>query len=456
MLLLILDGLGDRPVPELGGRTPAEAAFTPNLDELARRGASGLHLPFGWGRAPSSELAHWSLFGYESFRFCGRAVLEALGAGLAVPERIPHLYAALRPSRVDHGEVWITGRATASDTADSRRLLSSLAPSVSDGIEFRLYPLVRGEAILTLTGAPTVEVTDTDPFFPHLHPWIRPLALAGAPDAVPVAGALERFLRSSREVLVAHQVNQARRRHGLPPLDVLTTKWGGVRHPLPPFADRVGCPGAAVTSSALYRGLAVLLGMTHVQPDPDPDLGADVARRLDLAVGLLAGQAAFVHVHTKAPDEAGHSKLPFAKRDALEALDAGLGPLLSLSERLVVAVTGDHATPSSGGVLHSGDPTPLVVAGPTVRPDGETSFGEQPAARGAFGVLRATDLLPLLLGYANRPRFLGHRPTTQDALALADRPTPLLLDAEADGTTPSSGAPEGPLSEEDPRPWPIS
>ncbi|MGH9022715.1 MAG: alkaline phosphatase family protein, partial [Acidimicrobiia bacterium] len=285
-------------------------------------------------------------------------------------------------------------------------------------------------------GADTAEVTDSDPFFAQLHPWIRPLALEGAPDAVPVAEALESFLRSSREVLVSHQVNRERQRRGLPPLDVLTTKWGGVRRPLPSFADRVGCSGAAVTSSALYRGLASLLGMTHVQPEANPDLGADIARRLELAVGLLDGQAAFVHVHSKAPDEAGHSKLPFAKRDVLEAIDTGLGPLVALSERAVVAVTGDHATPSSSGVLHSGDPTPFVVAGPTVRPDEQSTFGEETAARGAFGVLRAADLLPLLLGYANRPRFLGHRPTTHDALALADRPIPLRLDAKEAQNTP--------------------
>ena len=87
-VLVILDGLGDRPVPELGGRTPAEAARTPVLDELARRGASGWHIPLGPGRAPSSELAHWSLLGYEGQLFPGRAVLEGLGAGLEVPEGV--------------------------------------------------------------------------------------------------------------------------------------------------------------------------------------------------------------------------------------------------------------------------------------------------------------------------------------------------------------------------------
>jgi 2,3-bisphosphoglycerate-independent phosphoglycerate mutase len=126
-------------------------------------------------------------------------------------------------------------------------------------------------------------------------------------------------------------------------------------------------------------------------------------------------------------DEAGHSKRPFAKRDALAALDSGLGRLLELAERAVVCVTGDHATPPTGLVLHSGDPTPLVVAGGAVRPDDVEAFGEAHAARGAYGPLRAADVLPLLLGHADRARLLGHHPTPRDTPAWPDRPEPFTL-----------------------------
>ena len=127
IVLVILDGLGDRPQPALGGRTPAEAAATPHLDALARRGASGVHLPFGPGRAASSEVAHWALFGYQGMPFCGRAVLEALGEGVGVPEGVVHLYGALRPSEVRDGAVWITGRAGRGDAGDAAALLASVS-----------------------------------------------------------------------------------------------------------------------------------------------------------------------------------------------------------------------------------------------------------------------------------------------------------------------------------------
>ncbi len=140
---------------------------------------------------------------------------------------------------------------------------------------------------------------------------------------------------------------------------------------------------------------------------------------------LVDGGARFVHVHTKATDEAGHSKQPLAKRDVLTAIDRGLAGLCELAAGAIVAVTGDHATPSTHGVMHAGEPTPLVVSGPTVRADEVTEFGERPAHRGWYGQVRADELLPLLLGQANRPVLLGHRITPHPVIALADHPEPL-------------------------------
>jgi 2,3-bisphosphoglycerate-independent phosphoglycerate mutase len=426
IVLVILDGLGDRPVPELGGRTPAEAAGTPNLDALARRGASGWHLPFGWGRAPASELAHWAMFGYADVPFPGRAVLEALGAGLDVPRGCALTHACLRTSRRDGNRLWITGRAAATDTADAARLLDDLAPVLA-GHGMRLRRLGdTAEGLLSSPAHRHADVTDSDPLFETFHPWMRPVPTS--PDGAAFAEALTAALHAARARLRDHEVNAARARRGLPALDVLTTKWSGRRAHLPPFVEQVGVAGAAVTSTRLYRGLAAALGMPSVHLRPLDDPGADLAARLAAAEDLIAGGARFVHVHTKATDEAGHTKQPYAKRDVLAAADRGLAGLGELAGRAVVAVTGDHATPSTGGVLHTADPTPLVVAGPTVRPDPVTEFGELPARHGWWGRVRADELLPLLLGQANRPVFLGHRITARPVVALADDPAAMRVE----------------------------
>ncbi|HZD66037.1 MAG TPA: hypothetical protein VE152_08060, partial [Acidimicrobiales bacterium] len=389
-VLVVLDGLGDRGCPELGWRTPAEAARTPTLDALAGAGVNGVHLPMGPGRAPSSELAHWSLFGYEGVAFPGRAVLEALGAGLEVPQGVPLAHAALRPSEVRQGQVWLTGRARASDHGDVAELLASLAGWEHEGVRPHLSQLRGGEATLFLRGATSAEVTDTDPFFEDLDPWLRPRAWADATDsegAARTAAVLESFLHWARRVLVDHPRNRHRAQRGLPPLTVCTTKWAGSRRPLPTFGQWVGLRGAAVTDAPLYRGLADLLVLERVDLVPRDDPGADLDDRLAVAEELLRAGASFVHVHSKAPDEAGHAKDPAFKAEVIEAIDRGSDRLLRLSGRAVVAVTGDHATPSVGGALHSGDPTPLVVAGPGLRPDRTTAFGERPCKTGTLGTV---------------------------------------------------------------------
>ena len=426
VVLVLLDGLGDRAQPELGGRTPLEAARTPVLDELARRGACGLHVPLGPGRAPASEVAHWSIFGYEGVPFPGRAVLEALGFGLAVADSDPRLYTALRTSTTRGREVWITGRAAAADTDDARRLLADLPRA--DGFELEWVRL--GEGILRLRGAgpEAAAITDSDPFFEDRQPWLRPRALAGSDASAHASAlALATYLLTARRELAGHPVNRDRARRGLPALDTLTTKWAGARLPLPTFAERVGTRGGIVTSSALYRGFASLLAMDHRDPATNPDPALDMADRLLAARELLGSGAAFVHVHTKVVDEAGHTRRPEAKLEVLEALDPALAALLEPPfDGAVVAVTGDHATPSSGGVLHTGDPTPLLVAGGAVRPDEVAEFGEAPCARGSIGTLRAADLLPLLLGHANRARFHGARATAADTLGFPDEVEALL------------------------------
>ncbi len=439
IVLLVLDGLGDRGIPELGNLTPSESAATPNLDRVASTGMNGWHLPFGWGKAPTSELAHWAMFGFEEVRFPGRAVLEAHGAGIRLRQTDATLFAALRTSREDRGRLLITGRAErGSDDADAERLFHELDP-VLRGHGMRLVSLGgRGEALLSVDGAEFAHVTDSDPFFESFHPWLRPLPTT--PDALPVAEQVTMALLHARQTLLASTVNARRIETGRPALDVLTTKWAGGPGRTPTFTEWHGIAGAAVTSSRLYRGIAVTLGMATADLPPIADLTVDMKRRLDSARDLIARGARFVHVHTKATDEAGHTKDPFAKRLVLEALDAGLAGLADLARDAVVAVTGDHATPSVNGVMHTGEPTPFVVTGPTVRPDPVDRFGEEHAAAGWLGQLAARDLMPLLASLANRPNLMGHRLTPHHSIVLPDEPQamPLTLPASSPVDRPTT------------------
>src|SRR6476619_6598518 len=109
IVVFLLDGLADRAHESLGGRSGLEAAKTPNLDRLCSSASCGVLYAVGPGRAPSSEVAHWSMFGYRPDEFPGRAVFEALGRGQEVSAEHVFAYAALRPAERRDDGWWLTG-----------------------------------------------------------------------------------------------------------------------------------------------------------------------------------------------------------------------------------------------------------------------------------------------------------------------------------------------------------
>ena len=411
ILVILLDGLGDRAHAVLGGRTGNEAATTPNLDRLAHEGSCGVIYSVGPGRAPSSEVAHWALLGYRPEESPGRAVFEALGHGREVDPDEVFAFAALRPAERREDGLWLTGRPRyGEDEEDAAALVAACDGLEVDGLRFSLEHLRRGEAILRVSGEADERVTDSDAFFRDRYPMLRPQALV--PKAAPTAAAAEQWTRRTMEILEAHPVNAGRAERGLPALNVITLKWWGRPKQVPTFRERHGLRGTFIAESAFLRGLAAAIGLETIEAPETKDPRGDLRVRLALADERLDAGDTFVFVHLKATDEAGHTKDPRAKQRTIELLDSELG-VLPL-DRAVVCVTGDHCTPASPEVIHSGDPVPFVLAGPGVRADSVRSFGELDCAAGILGQLRGPDMMPVLLNAADRPLYLGSRPTPFD------------------------------------------
>jgi 2,3-bisphosphoglycerate-independent phosphoglycerate mutase len=396
IVVVLLDGLGDRAHESLGGRTANEAARTPNLDALAARGSCGVLFAVGPGRAPSSEVAHWSMLGYREDEFPGRAVLEALGTGREVDPADVVAFAALRPTEERDGALWLTGRPRRGEDDDEARALLERCDGIEvDGLRFGLEDLGRGEAILRVSGGADDRVTDSDAFFRDRHPVLRPQ---------PVAAGAERTARAAEEWtrIVLERLRGER-------FNVITLKWWGRLRAVPSFPERHGLAGSFIAASRFMHGLAAAVGLEPLESEETDDPTSDLRLRLELLGERLDAGDTFVFSHLKAPDEAGHSKDPAIKQRTIEALDAAMNDLPT--DRAIVCVTGDHATPAFPEVIHSGDPVPLLVAGPGVRADSVTSFGELDCAAGILGHLRGPDLMPVLLNAADRPLFLGSRPT---------------------------------------------
>ncbi len=419
ILFIVLDGLADRPQRALAGKTPLEAAQTPKLDQLAMLGTTGLLTPLEPGIPLESETSHFILFGYSLDKFPGRAAFEAIGRGLEVLPESVVLLASFAQTTSIAGKVrrdaLLWDDRQDGDVEACVSLSADLAVFETQGIMFSLTSCGRCEGILTLTGYPSRDITDVDPFYNDAYvaaaqPW------AESPDlhnAQRTATALNAYLAWAYRRLQAHPVNRDRQARGLSPVNFLLTKWAAVRPDVTPFQEQNGLRAASVENYPLYIGIARVCGMTSVSTGHNLDVAEDFRNKLKTAGQLFEHGYEFVHVHAKGPDVAAHKKDPIGKMKAIQALDSVLGPVVEHVRNksdLLVAVTGDHATPSSGRLIHSGEPIPLLIAGgPNVLSDDVRAFHERAVIAGGLGHIRGTDVMPLLLNLTDRVRLHGVR-----------------------------------------------
>ena len=409
--MILLDGLGDRAYRRLGGKTPLQAARTPTLDRLASAGANGLYHASMQGEALPSENAHFAIFGFEPEVFPGRGPLEALGANIpfgkddavflgrfAALKRQKNTLALFR-DRVDFND------------REATQLAALAGTFSSGGIRVTFERTFGIHGVVVLSGDVSACITDTDPLYEGRH-LIEPRPWHGHrddPAAVNSAAALKAYLLSVHRRLETHEINHGRMEAGTPPINGLITHRGGQLKSTFSFSRRYGLKGLTIASGLVYKGLARYVGL-DVRTVKDSDRpGDDLAGRLAIAKQALTDYD-FIHLHTKAPDEAGHRKDPLLKRKVIEALDKGLaesiGSLLDDPELLIV-VTADHATPSAGPLIHSGETVPLLFHGRGVRVDGVRRFDEVSAAGGALSLVKGRELILLILNHLDRAKLHG-------------------------------------------------
>jgi 2,3-bisphosphoglycerate-independent phosphoglycerate mutase len=438
VILLILDGIADRPWPALGGLTPLQAAATPNLDRFAAAGQTGLLHPLGRGLAPGSELAHFVLFGYPRELYPGRALFEAAGEGMAVgADEVVFRGLFSTVERRDDASLHVIKRRTEIDDEACRALSAAIGPFSFEGISVEFTYNSDHQGIVALRSAdagvhPSADVTDSDPYVPRRHV-VRPQPLLGAEDphgARHTAAALEAWLAHVFRTLDAHPINVARRERGEGPANFLLVKWSARAAHITPFADLNGLRGASVSSGVTYRGISAVLGMDWYGCDYLPDWTDDLRARIALGARAVAEGHEFVHVHTKAPDVAGHTKDPAGKRDVIEALDAAIPALWEsglVSPDNLVIVTGDHGTPSGTELVHSGDAVPIAIVGAATLVDPVAAFDELSCASGSLGHLEGRDIMPEALNRIGRIKYMSAKLTPAGGIFWPERTEPLRI-----------------------------
>jgi 2,3-bisphosphoglycerate-independent phosphoglycerate mutase len=426
--LVVLDGLGDRPHPDTGNRSPVEAAATPHLDRLASEGSAGFVSVLGPGVAPESDAGVLALLGIDPAKESpGRGILEALGIGLPLTGRDVALRLNFATQDAD-GRIADArvGRSLSSAEAEELARTLNRADLLGDeAAEAEVRATVGHRGVLRVRSREgprlSPEISNSDPFYERVGGLGRARKVAD-PRPLPVrpltdsdgarrtAELVQRWLDRARPILAGAELNARRAREGRPVANAILLRQAGQlsEQPAPGFFERTGLGGAAVTEMPVERGIARWLGMTDRFVGP---MGQDRARalgeRAQVARAVL-DERPFVYVHLKGPDEPGHDGRALAKKEVIEAIDRSFfGPFLQAiaGTDIRVAVTADHATPC---ILkaHSDDPVPLLLSGPRgaapAVPRG-WKFGAALPPERSLGVLAGRELLGRWIGTARSP-----------------------------------------------------
>ena len=414
LLYVCLDGLGDDPNPELGDRTPLEAARTPVLDSLARQGSQGIVWTVGKDVAPESDIAVFAILGYDPrIEHPGRGVLEALGSGMEFRDGDLALRVNFATREGDQIVDRRVGRDLPSD--DARELAAEVNAGVTlpeATFELRATVEHRGALVVRSPAGPlSAEVGNTDPAYAKegalgvaLETFENEVArsepLDDSDEARRAADLVNRFTEDSARVLDASAVNDRRRAEGRLVANLILSRDAGDHVPhLTPIKERFGPSWGCFVEMPVERGIAMVLGMAPVDAPTGIPRREQYAAWAALAAEALGGYDA-LYIHIKGPDVPAHDGRAHDKLEVIEDIDAAffgeLLPALDLG-RTVVAVTADHST-SCVRKAHTADPVPLLVAGAGVPSDATETFGERAAARGSLGSMFGVDILPNVVG----------------------------------------------------------
>ncbi|HYI44583.1 MAG TPA: alkaline phosphatase family protein [Actinomycetota bacterium] len=420
IVYVILDGLGDDPLDALGGKTPLEAAKTPLLDGLASRGANGYVTTVGEGIAPESDIAVFSILGYDPREHhTGRGPLESVGVGLDVNKG--DLAYRVNFSTVEaDGEGWtIVDRRVGRDLSSEEA--HELAREVQDNVrldgatfDFRATIGHRGVLVLRSTeGALSAEVENSDPAYGREgalgvaketfdNRVVHVTPLDGSDAAKRGADLTNAWLEASFKVLSASEVNRKREAAGKLPGNFILTRDGGDHVPqLESFKDKFGPSMGCFVEMPVELGIARLMGMGIVEAPTGIPPEEQYLEWANLALEAIQGYDG-LYIHIKGPDVPAHDGDHDAKIASIELIDSVFfGALLDSLDlkKNIVAVTADHST-SCARKAHTDGPVPLLVSGGGVSADGVETYGETASRRGSLGHLKGTEIMPHLVRLA--------------------------------------------------------
>lgn len=412
ILYVLLDGIGDLPNPELDGKTPLEAANTPNIDVLARKGKMGQVISVGEGISPQSDIAVFNMLGYDfqGQKYAGRGIVEIIGSG--VEFRDGDL--ALRGNFATLDNSKIIDRRAGRDIIkqEASTICSILEANIKfddPDVSVKITPTISHRVIIKFRHdkkSLSDKITNTDPAYGKLNGIgiaktdIENMAVQestsedNSESSILSAKIVNEFTRKSIALMKDQKVNLDRISKNKKPMSVILLRDAGNTVPhLQPINEKYGISTSCLVDMPVEIGIAKIIGMDlfcSQKIDDYRQKGTEAAKILD--------SYNLVYVHIKGPDEYGHDGDALGKKSNIELIDENFfGVFLkSATRRHVVVISGDHSTPCIKK-SHTDDPIPLLVSGNGIKSDGSQRFTESWASKGSMGTLKGSQVISYVL-----------------------------------------------------------
>ncbi|HZV47104.1 MAG TPA: cofactor-independent phosphoglycerate mutase [Thermodesulfovibrionales bacterium] len=359
-IVMIGDGMADRPLKELNGKTPLQSAATPNMDRLAREGIIGKIRTIPAGFQPGSDIANLNILGYNPQEYySGRAPLEAASIGISMKEDDVAYRCNLVTLKYNKDKTkavmddYSSGHIS---TDEAEKLVLEINQRVGNK-EISFYSGVSYRHIMLWSSGETkIECTP-----PH------DITGKEISDYLPVGNGedmLRELMLKSAGILENHPVNKERMKRGDKPANSIWL-WGqGKKLGLPTFKQKYSLDGALVSAVDLMRGIGISAGFEILEvPGITGYLDTNYEGKAEAALKALK-RVDIAYIHVEAPDEAGHSGNYRDKIRAIEDFDARvvgnvLKGIVAFDEYRLL-ILPDHATPIAVKT-HTEEPVPFVI-----------------------------------------------------------------------------------------------
>ncbi len=395
-VIILGDGMADRPLEELQGMTPLEYAKTPNMDALAAAGEVGMVHTIPEGMSPGSDTANLSVLGYDPrVYYSGRSPLEALSIGVDMKPTDVSLrcnLVTLSEAEENYEDKKILDHSAGEiSTSDAALLLEA----VKQGLETEGYTFYAGTSYRHLLIWDQGKVLELTPPHDVLSQTIG--------QYLPKDDTLREMMKKSYDILKNHPLNIERRNQGLNPANSCWFWGAGTRPALSSFQEKTGLKGAMVSAVDLLKGIAVGASMKNITVEgANGGLNTNYEGKAQAAVDILVKEDYdFVYVHVEAPDEMGHQGSAEKKIQAIEYLDARViapvkAGLKQAGEEFRILVMPDHPTPVSIRT-HTGDDVPYLLYDSRTSQDHTWKYNEKDAAQSGKRIEKGCEMIDYLI-----------------------------------------------------------